>query len=196
MTTIEEYQKYVNDLKLSSAGSSVVELTQTLENNYYEGVDICRMLCGAIGQSAECGELLTEVLLPMSPKVIDELADVFFYTMVSARSLGISFTSFYYNNSFEGLTKKTVLDYTQELIIVTAEYLDIIKKVLFQGKKVDKKLHSILSDKIWYQYELIHTIAYKLEVPIDYVILVNKNKLDRRYKGTFTVAESEISRIQ
>lgn len=186
MSNLEEYQNYVNDIKLSTAGSSVTELIKSIDTNYVDGVDICRLLCGAIGQSSECGELFKEVLLGMSPKVVDELGDVLFYTMVSARSLDIQLSKGY--TLTKELSKTSLLEYVQDLSIVTAEYLDIIKKVLFQGKRVDQ---NILIDKIWYQYSLIENIAIKLDVPIEYVISVNKNKLDRRYKLMFTVDESE-----
>lgn len=191
MTLLQEYQDYVNDVKLSEQGSSTVVLTKTLNDHHCNGVDICRLLCGAIGQSAESGELLVEALLPTSPKLIDELGDVLFYTMVSARTLNLNISENINKVKYEYLEKENILSVVQSLVVTTAEYLDIVKKILFQGKPIDGKLYEILINKICYQYDLIQIIAYKLEVPVVYVIMVNKNKLDKRYKSKFTVEESE-----
>jgi NTP pyrophosphatase (non-canonical NTP hydrolase) len=188
---LESYSEFVNVEKLSEDGYSVVKLLQTINKHDLAGVDFTRLLCGAIGQSAESGELLVEMLKPMSPKVIDELGDVIFYTMVSARALNVKLSHFYYNESFDDIQTKNPVEITQLIISLTAEYLDIIKKILFQSKDIDSKLYKQLIDKIWMQYGLIQLLSEKLEVSIEYVILVNKNKLNKRFKTTFTKQESE-----
>lgn len=72
------------------------------------------------------------------------------------------------------------------------EFLEIIKKMIFQGKpwNEDNKDHLIteLGDMMWY----VMQACIALEVPIDYVIGRNVEKLEKRYPGgAFDVFYSE-----
>ena len=72
------------------------------------------------------------------------------------------------------------------------EFLEIIKKMIFQGKpfNVDNKEHMIieLGDLMWY----VAQACMALEVSFDDVIETNVNKLKKRYPGgEFDVFKSE-----
>jgi len=72
------------------------------------------------------------------------------------------------------------------------EFLEIVKKMIFQGKpwSVDNKDHLIteLGDLMWY----VMQACIALQVPIDYVISRNVEKLEKRYPGgAFDVFYSE-----
>jgi len=72
------------------------------------------------------------------------------------------------------------------------EFLEIIKKMIFQGKpwNADNKEHLIieLGDLMWY----VMQACIALETPIDQVIARNVSKLEKRYPGgAFDVFYSE-----
>jgi NTP pyrophosphatase (non-canonical NTP hydrolase) len=72
------------------------------------------------------------------------------------------------------------------------EFLEIIKKMIFQGKpwNEDNKDHLIteLGDMMWY----VMQACIALETPIDQVIAKNVEKLEKRYPGgAFDVFYSE-----
>jgi len=72
------------------------------------------------------------------------------------------------------------------------EFMEIVKKMIFQGKpwNEDNKDHLIteLGDMMWY----VMQACIALEVPIDYVIGRNVEKLEKRYPGgAFDVFYSE-----
>ena len=72
------------------------------------------------------------------------------------------------------------------------EFLEIIKKMIFQGKpwNADNKEHLIieLGDLMWY----VMQACIALETPIDQVIARNVEKLEKRYPGgAFDVFYSE-----
>ena len=72
------------------------------------------------------------------------------------------------------------------------EFLEIVKKMIFQGKpwNADNKDHLIteLGDLMWY----VMQACIALQVPIDYVIGRNVEKLEKRYPGgAFDVFYSE-----
>ena len=72
------------------------------------------------------------------------------------------------------------------------EFLEIVKKMIFQGKpwSADNKDHLIteLGDLMWY----VMQACIALQVPIDYVIGRNVEKLEKRYPGgAFDVFYSE-----
>ena len=72
------------------------------------------------------------------------------------------------------------------------EFLEIIKKMIFQGKpwNADNKEHLIieLGDLMWY----VMQACIALETPIDQVVARNVSKLEKRYPGgAFDVYYSE-----
>ena len=72
------------------------------------------------------------------------------------------------------------------------EFLEIVKKMIFQGKpwNEDNKDHLIteLGDMMWY----VMQACIALEVPLDYVVSRNVEKLEKRYPGgAFDVFYSE-----
>ena len=72
------------------------------------------------------------------------------------------------------------------------EFLEIVKKMIFQGKpwNEDNKDHLIteLGDMMWY----VMQACIALEVPLDYVVSRNVEKLKKRYPGgAFDVFYSE-----
>ena len=76
------------------------------------------------------------------------------------------------------------------------EFLEIIKKMIFQGKPWDKdnKEHLIieLGDVIWY----VAQACMALEISFDEVIERNVKKLEKRYPGgKFDIQKSEVRAI-
>ena len=72
------------------------------------------------------------------------------------------------------------------------EFLEIIKKMIFQGKpwNEDNKEHLVieLGDIMWY----VMQACMALDVDIEQVIRINVNKLEKRYPGgSFDVEKSE-----
>lgn len=193
MSNIIDYQAYVNDTKLSDNSVFATKLVQVINNLHSEDVDISRLLCGAIGTVSESAELLQEAISPMSPKFVDELGDVYFYLNVSATALGVTFNEYTTDCFTSDIINDSLseLQLVQNICIKTGNYLDIVKKVLFQGKKIDIKVHTKLIDLIYEIYFEFYCLTKKIDITIPYVILVNRNKLDCRYKDKFSVMESE-----
>ena len=74
----------------------------------------------------------------------------------------------------------------------SGEFLEIVKKMVFQGKpwNNDNREHLIieLGDVMWY----VAQACMALDVPFDDVIRGNVNKLEKRYPGgSFSVEKSE-----
>ena len=72
------------------------------------------------------------------------------------------------------------------------EFLEIIKKMIFQGKpwNEDNKEHLVieLGDIMWY----VMQACMALDVDIEQVIRINVNKLEKRYPGgSFDIHKSE-----
>jgi NTP pyrophosphatase (non-canonical NTP hydrolase) len=75
----------------------------------------------------------------------------------------------------------------------SGEFLEIIKKMIFQGKpwNVDNREHLIieLGDVMWY----VAQACIALNISMDEVIMQNVSKLLKRYpEGVFDVAKSEV----
>ena len=75
----------------------------------------------------------------------------------------------------------------------SGEFLEIVKKMVFQGKpwNDDNREHLIieLGDVMWY----VAQACMALDVPFDDVIRGNVSKLEKRYPGgTFSVEKSEV----
>ena len=73
----------------------------------------------------------------------------------------------------------------------TGEFLEIVKKMQWQGKPLDEanKLHLQKELGDLFFYAMVACAA--LGVTADEVIQMNKDKLDARFKEGFTVTESE-----
>ena len=71
------------------------------------------------------------------------------------------------------------------------ELLDIIKKIIFQGKNFDDniktKIKYEMGDVIFY----ITTLCIALNINLNEIINMNKDKLDKRYPKGFSVSRSE-----
>ena len=75
----------------------------------------------------------------------------------------------------------------------SGEFLEIVKKMVFQGKpwNADNREHLIieLGDVLWY----VAQACVALDVPFDDVIRGNVKKLEKRYPGgSFSVEKSEV----
>ena len=75
----------------------------------------------------------------------------------------------------------------------SGEFLEIVKKMVFQGKpwNDDNREHLIieLGDVLWY----VAQACIALDVPFDDVIRGNVKKLEKRYPGgSFSVEKSEV----
>jgi NTP pyrophosphatase (non-canonical NTP hydrolase) len=75
----------------------------------------------------------------------------------------------------------------------SGEFLEIVKKMVFQGKhwNADNREHLIieLGDVMWY----VAQACMALDVPFDDVIRGNVKKLEKRYPGgSFSVEKSEV----
>ena len=201
MPTYQEYSLFVNDTKLSEQSKSVGNLVYSLNEHDLSGVDISRLICGAVGQSAETGELL-EVLKSNDfsvESVINELGDVVFYEFVSAMAIGVEL---YPIVLFETTPKNVrvlpgtiqhqqLIDRTISLMINTSKYLDIIKKLMFQGKVLTDDLYTKLSNILLEIDVDINYLVHYLGLTVEDVFNTNMEKLNKRYTKKFTVGESE-----
>ena len=75
----------------------------------------------------------------------------------------------------------------------SGEFLEIVKKMVFQGKpwNDDNREHLIieLGDVMWY----VAQACMALDIPFDDVIIRNVEKLEKRYPGgKFSVEKSEV----
>ena len=75
----------------------------------------------------------------------------------------------------------------------SGEFLEIVKKMVFQGKpwNADNREHLIieLGDVMWY----VAQACMALDVPFDDVVRGNVKKLEKRYPGgSFSVEKSEV----
>ena len=78
----------------------------------------------------------------------------------------------------------------------SGEFLEIVKKMVFQGKpwNDDNREHLIieLGDVMWY----VAQACMALDVPFDDVIRGNVRKLEKRYPGgSFSVEKSEVRAV-
>jgi len=75
----------------------------------------------------------------------------------------------------------------------SGEFLEIVKKMVFQGKpwNADNREHLIieLGDVLWY----VAQACIALDIPFDDVVRGNVKKLEKRYPGgSFSVEKSEV----
>jgi NTP pyrophosphatase (non-canonical NTP hydrolase) len=71
------------------------------------------------------------------------------------------------------------------------EFLDLVKKIVFHGHQMDNmKLAHELGDVLWY----LSDIASTLEITLEDLMMINKAKLDARYKDGFS-REASIKRV-
>ena len=75
----------------------------------------------------------------------------------------------------------------------SGEFLEIVKKLVFQGKpwNADNREHLIieLGDVLWY----VAQACIALDIPFDDVVRGNVKKLEKRYPGgSFSVEKSEV----
>ncbi len=86
------------------------------------------------------------------------------------------------------LTKKEILiNGVMGLGGESGEVIDYVKKHLFQGHNLDKKvIEKELGDVLWYVAE----ICEALDLEFDEVFKINIEKLEKRFKNGFSVNES------
>lgn len=83
----------------------------------------------------------------------------------------------------QGLVENGVMGLCGE----AGECIDLVKKAMFQGHKLDReKLIDELGDVLWYAAQL----ATGLDIPLGEVALRNINKLKERYPDGFDSAKS------
>ena len=73
----------------------------------------------------------------------------------------------------------------------TGEFLEIVKKMQWQGKPLDDANHLHLKKELGDLFFYAMVACTALGVTADEVIQMNKDKLSGRYKDGFTVDESE-----
>lgn len=73
----------------------------------------------------------------------------------------------------------------------TGEFLEIVKKMQWQGKPLDDANHLHLKKELGDLFFYAMVACTALGVTADEVIQMNKDKLSGRYKDGFTVNESE-----
>lgn len=191
------YSEFVNLEKLSDDAKEdrcFIRRIHELEQHHNQ---IARLFSGAIGAAAESTELLEVISPPYSKdNIVDELGDVVFYVTCSAWALNIDYAELfsydaYYNLFQQEYNYLEIKDAAIKLSVFTGKYLDVIKKILFQGKELDElnisKLKNILN--IISKYILL--CCDIIDVPFEYVQEGNMDKLNQRYKSNFTVYESE-----
>jgi NTP pyrophosphatase (non-canonical NTP hydrolase) len=194
MTYLSEYQSYVVNEKLPNTSKDSFEFINAIvtisERDY---VLVPQLVCGAIGQSSESAELLKEVLKTESDHIIDELGDVYYYLNVSATALDIKlfeYTSRNYVDVSYTITL-TKLQVVQQISVNAGMYLDVVKKLLFQGKPYTPMIEASLMDLLLNIYHYINHLCFIMGITLEDVINANRNKLDARYKKQFTVTDSE-----
>jgi NTP pyrophosphatase (non-canonical NTP hydrolase) len=183
------YAKYVNEVKLSPVAKRsklLIERFQRLE--FIWGDKASRLLNGAIGMTAEAIEVLSA---KDKDEYFNELGDVLFYIHVTAWALDIEdpFKGFE-DQDYTGHYSRNFMMRERDinLVVMTGKYLDLVKKVIFQGKAYDavtlrNSLYEICT-------EFFLTVGM-LEMTIEDVENINREKLDKRYKEAFSVNESE-----
>ena len=187
------YHDFVNNEKLSNCAKNNQDLSdRLLELDVKSICNYSRLLNGAIGAASEAAELLEVLTYPSNKDAaIDELGDVLFYLAVSAEAIvidhnatEITSTNIYNIESF------FIKEEINKLVVYTGKYLDIVKKIVFQGKDyADNKI------KLHQGYNLTYNAVLRccaaLDVTVEQVQQKNMDKLNGRYKNGFTVNESE-----
>jgi NTP pyrophosphatase (non-canonical NTP hydrolase) len=192
------YTEFVNNQKLSinsKSASKFYDGLYYLESSFDQ---LPRLLAGAIGTSSEAGELLEKITPSVYTKddAVDELGDVLFYTTVTQYALGIekniTYDSLeYITFQYDILVGYNVKDAVIYLVVNASKYLDLIKKLLFQGKPLDESNLVKLRDLYHTIYKTILLITNLLDVTLEEVQQKNMDKLNARYKNIFSVQESE-----
>lgn len=207
---IKDYSDFVFS-KLSDNSkytSSYIEYSSQLDVR----IQYSTFLTAAIGQLTESIELLSvfDVCYTEKNKVIDELGDVLFYLVLSESVLidsisnnSINCETEEYLKSFNFSNKKLDDEYLIhynaislngiiELIICDlGKYLDIVKKISFQGKPIEYNILVQLHHILCVVLDHILLLCYKININLDDVMEYNIEKLNKRYKKSFTVSESE-----
>ena len=81
-----------------------------------------------------------------------------------------------------------ICDYSMGLAGESGEVIDLIKKIAWQGKPLDKeKIKDELGDILWY----LTALAHSLDITLDDIAQHNVSKLRERYPSGFTKADSE-----
>jgi NTP pyrophosphatase (non-canonical NTP hydrolase) len=194
MSEISDYQSYVVDQKLSGASKVQDLFIKAINNIGVSGYDfVPELICGAIGQSSESAELLEEVLKTYPKKLVEELGDVYYYLNVSAEALNLKFLPYtpHYYVDVAYNTALTPLQIVQQISVNAGKYLDIVKKLLFQGKPYTPMIQATLIELILKMYHYINHLCSLMSITLEDLIQENRDKLDRRYKTEFTVNESE-----
>ena len=104
-----------------------------------------------------------------------------------------SFTESLDNLDGEGANIQRLLTAAVGLSAESGEFMEIVKKMVFQGKpwNDDNREHLIieLGDVMWY----VAQACMALDVPFDDVVRGNVKKLEKRYPGgSFSVEKSEV----
>lgn len=70
----------------------------------------------------------------------------------------------------------------------SGEYVDLIKKVAFHGKALDKeKAAKELGDILWY----LSVASYYLGYDLEHIATLNKAKLEARYPSGFSIEDAQ-----
>lgn len=84
-------------------------------------------------------------------------------------------------------TKSLLLNGTMGLCGESGECIDIMKKALFQGHKLDEEhIAKELGDVAWYLAISAYALGYELED----ILQMNVDKLRKRYPSGFDIAKS------
>lgn len=191
------YSEFVNLQKLSDDAREDRCFIKRIHELDEQHNQIARLFSGAIGAASESCELL-EIISPAYSKdnIVDELGDVLFYVTCSAWALDIDFNVlFNYDNYYDLFSQEygnlEIKESAIKLSVFTGKYLDVVKKVLFQGKSLDEININKLKNILKTISNFILLCCDIIDVPFEYVYAVNMDKLNARYKNNFSVQESE-----
>jgi hypothetical protein len=145
------------------------------------------LINSALGLPGEVAEIYDEIVSGKfdNTKIKKELGDLCWYIAIALHALSTQFSSV-------GCGKIHGKAITMNLVIATGKYSDYIKKVYFQGHKMDKE-HCI--ELLSSCYLAIRTICKEWYYDFDQILQDNIDKLKRRYPDGFEVARS-INRVE
>ena len=197
-----DYTEFVVNKKLSPVSRNVNSFVDRICEMQFIGLYQV-LLTGAIGQLTECIELYTFLNNATLDSdnyggLSDELGDVLFYMVASYYSLGINVVYEPSSISYEMIKKLSLLNEDEVVLLMIqnfGKYLEIVKKVTFQGKPLSPEIVQELYNILQLCMNYIDYLCKLNPITIYSVIEYNKNKLDKRYKDKFTVDESENRKV-
>jgi NTP pyrophosphatase (non-canonical NTP hydrolase) len=182
------YVNFVN--AVTSLPSQYTKDFTTLLHKLDSGVPISRLLTAAIGMSSEAAEFMeleSSYSQDTKHKLI-ELGDILWYVAQGALALNLDMPA-------PSLNASTSYTASVSLVLTSGKFLELVKKLVFQGKPWSLELRQELTSLLEEVATLVEVAAQGLGHNSEEVKAMNVTKLQNRYPEGFDAYMSENRKI-